>query len=230
MLLEQFREQKPSLATRIYVLLVSLFVGLLILTNVITSKYIQVAHLTFTAGSLTYPFTFLLLDLITELYGKERAKLVIWLGLLASLFMTGIIYLASMIPIYAHSMITQHAFEAVFGFTPGIVVGSMVAYLAAQFLDVYLFDWFKQLTKGKYLWFRNNTSTLIAQFFDTALFAGIAWIIWPLISPVKGIQPIDGPTWYQVTINEFGLKVAFTWVSIPLVYGGVYLIRRYIKA
>mgnify|MGYP001028698057 CR=1 FL=1 len=230
MLLEQFRTQQPSLSERVYVILVGLFLGVLLLTNIITSKYITVGHLTLTAGAITYPFTFSLLDIISELYGKSSAKMVIWMGLLASLFMTFITYLANVIPIYDYSPVPQAAFQLVFGFTPGIVLGSMVAYLIAQFIDVYLFELTRRITKGKYLWLRNNISTLVGQLFDTAIFAGIAWVIWPLIGLTQGIEPISCHTWYQITINEYMFKVIFTFFNIPLVYIGVYLVKRYIKA
>jgi len=230
MLLEQFRAQQPSLSERMYVILVGLFLGVLLLTNIITSKYIIIGHLTLTAGAITYPFTFSLLDIISEVYGKNKAKMVIWMGLLASLFMTFITYLANIIPIYEHSPVPQSAFRLVFGFTPGIVLGSMVAYLIAQLVDVYLFELVRRITKGKYLWLRNNISTLIGQLFDTAIFAGIAWMIWPLLGLTQGIEPITWNTWYQITVNEYMFKVFFTFINIPVVYIGVYLVKRCIKA
>ncbi|ACE05681.1 hypothetical protein Aasi_0238 [Candidatus Amoebophilus asiaticus 5a2] len=229
MLLEQFRVQQPSLSERIYVILVGLFLGVLLLTNIITSKYITIGHLTLTAGAITYPFTFSLLDIISEAYGKNKAKMVIWMGLMASLFMTFITYLANIIPIYEHSPVPQSAFQLVFGFTPGIVLGSMVAYMIAQLIDVYLFELIRRVTKGKYLWLRNNISTLVGQLFDTAIFAGIAWMIWPLLGLTQGIEPISWNTWYQITINEYMFKVFFSFINIPLVYIGVYLVKRYIK-
>ncbi|OJW69959.1 MAG: hypothetical protein BGO68_00750 [Candidatus Amoebophilus sp. 36-38] len=229
MLLEEFRTQYVSQTERAYVLLASLFIGVLLLTNIITSKYITVSHLTFTAGAITYPFTFSLLDIITEVYGKSKAKMVIWMGLVASLFMTLITYIANMIPVYKHSPVPQSAFQAVFGFIPGIVLGSMIAYLASQFIDVYLLELFRRLTNGKYLWIRNNISTLVGQLIDTAIFAGVAWILWPRLGFSSTLEPISWDTWYQITVNEYGFKVIFTFFNIPFVYLGVYLVRRYIK-
>jgi uncharacterized integral membrane protein (TIGR00697 family) len=229
MLLEEFRKQQPSQGERAYVLLASLFIGVLLLTNVITSKYITVFHLTFTAGAITYPFTFSLLDIITEVYGKTRAKMVIWMGLVASLFMIFITYIANIIPVYEHSPISQKTFEAVFGFTPGIVLGSMTAYLISQFIDIYLFELSRRLTRGKHLWIRNNISTLVGQLIDTAIFGSVAWMLWPRIGFSQALEPITWGTWYRITLNEYGFKVIFTFFNIPLVYLGVYLVRRYIK-
>lgn len=229
MLLEQFREQKFSSAERLYTWLLTLFVGLLVLTNVITSKYIQLGGFMFTAGALTYPFTSLLLDLITEVYGKARATMAIWLGLLASVLMTGLIYLANYIPTYERSLVSQEAFEIVFGFTPGILIGSLLAYLIAQFIDIYLFYLIRRLTKGKYLWLRNNVGSLVSQLFDTAIFATVAWVIWPRIDSKHHIDPIAWDTFYLITRNEYMLKVAFSLLNIPAVYAGVYWIRNYTK-
>lgn len=229
MLLEQFRDQKVTATERVYVVLLSLFISILLLTNVITSKYIQLGPFTFTAGSWTYPFTFLLIDLITEVYGKRRAKLAIWLGLLSSILMTGIIYAANSVPTYAHSLVSQRSFEVVFGFTPGIVIGSMAAYLVGQQIDVYIFDWLRRFTSGKYLWLRNNIATLIGQLFDTAIFAAIAWVFYPMVDTQQVIEPITWETWHQITRNEYMLKVVFTFINMPLVYVGVYWVKRYIK-
>jgi uncharacterized integral membrane protein (TIGR00697 family) len=229
MLLEDFRIQRPSRTEHMYILLAGLFISILLLTNIITSKYIRIGNLTFTAGAITYPFTFSLLDIVTEIYGKSRAKTIIWLGLLASLFMTFIAYIANIIPIYQHSPVSQAAFSLVFGFTPGIVLGSMIAYIISQLVDIQLFELTKRLTNGKYLWFRNNLSTLVGQLIDTAIFGGIAWIIWPYTGLSQAIQPIALDTWYHITLNEYGFKVLFTLFNIPFVYLGVYLIRRYIS-
>ncbi len=225
---EGFREERPQHAERVYVLLVSAFVGVLLITNVITAKYFRLGHIVLTAGALTYPFTFSLLDIISELYDKKRAVLAIWMGLIVSIFMTAVIQLASFTPAYAYSPVSQEVFQLVFGFTPGIVVGSMVAYLTAQFTDIYLFDWGRKLTRGKHLWLRNNVSTLLGQLVDTLLFGLIAWIAWPLLGWSTSLTPLSWSAWYQLMVNEYTFKVVFTLLNTPLVYLGVYVIRRWI--
>ena len=227
MVSKDIRTQPPSATERIYIVLISLFLGVLLLTNIITSKYIQVANLTFTAGAITYPFTFSILDIISEIYGNNKAKIVIWMGLWVSIFMICITYLATLLPIHAYSPIPQTAFELIFGFTPGIVLGSMVAYLSAQFIDIYLFGLIRRLTNGKHLWLRNNISTIIGQLVDTTIFSSFAWIVWPYIG--LHIQPISWNTWYQITLNEYSLKVLFSFLNIPFVYLSVYWIKKHIK-
>jgi hypothetical protein len=224
-----FSNKNLSVSARTYVLLVSIFLGILLVTNAITTKYIKIAHFTLTAGAITYPFTFTLLDIIAEVYGSKRAKLAVWMGLIASLLMTLIVKLAILTPVYSQSIVSQQAFQLLFGFTPGILFGSMAAYLIAQLVDIYLFGWIRRLTHGRHLWFRNVASTLISQLLDTLIFGWVAWILWPSLTTNKAITPLSWDTWYQLTLNEYLFKVAFTLCSIPLVYLGVHAIRRWIK-
>jgi queuosine precursor transporter len=228
-LTNHFSNKDLSAATRIYILLVSIFLGVLLVTNAITAKYIRIAQVTLTAGAITYPFTFTLLDIIAEVYGSKRAKWAVWMGLIASLLMTLVVQLAILAPAYSQSTVSQQAFQLLFGFTPGILFGSMVAYLIAQLADIYLFGWARRLTQGKYLWFRNVASTLISQLLDTLIFGCIAWILWPLLTENKAITPLPWDTWYQLTFNEYLFKVTFTLCSVPLVYLGVNVIGRWIK-
>lgn len=178
-----------------------------------------------TAGAITYPFTFSLLDIISEIYGPQKAKLAVWMGLIGSLLMTIVLQLVMRLPSHAQASVDHVTFQALFGFTPGIVLGSMVAYLTAQFIDIYLFAWARRLTKNRHLWFRNNISTLVSQFFDTMLFGLVAWIVWPFFVPDKAVAPLSWTDWHQITLNEYAFKVVFTILNTPLVYGGVYAIK-----
>lgn len=227
---ESFREQSPTRAERAYVLLVSTFLAILLITNLITTKYFVIGTIPLTTGALTYPFTFLLSDIISELYGKRRAKLVVWLGLMVSIFMAVIIQIANVVPIYEGSPVEQHTFQLVFSLTPGVVLGSMVAYLVAQFTDIYLFNFCRRLTKDKHLWLRNNVSTLISQLLDTLVFGVIAWTVWSLLDPSNVSKPVAWSTWYKIIIAEYIFKVLFTLLNTPLVYLGVYATKRWIKA
>jgi uncharacterized integral membrane protein (TIGR00697 family) len=219
---EHFRERPVESAEGIYVLLASLFIGTLLTTNIIICKYISLGPFVVTAAAISYPFTFLFMDIITECYGKRRAQIVILIGLLVSIFMAFMIHIAKHMPSHSASPVSEEAFNRVFGFTPGVVAASMVAYLIGQWADVYLFDWIKQLTKGKYLWLRNMGSTLIAQLLDTIIFATIAWIIW---KKTGGSSAVSLASWCQITRHEYALKVVCTFLSIPLVYRAVSGVR-----
>lgn len=221
--------QRTYAFTYIYVLLVSIFLGILLITNVITAKYIKIGQITLTAGAITYPFTFTLLDIIAEIYGKERATWTVWMGLIASLLMSSMLKIATVIPIYSQSIVSQQNFQQVFGCTPGILLASISAYLVGQLLDIYLFGYIARRTQHKHLWLRNAASTLSSQLLDTILFGWIAWILWPSLSTNQAIEPLAWDTWYRLTANEYFLKVIFTVCNIPLVYLGVHLIKKWIK-
>lgn len=138
-------------------------------------------------GVLPYPVTFLCTDLISEFYGRRRANWVVTVGLLLNIWVVFILYLGGIMPqvpemdpqtglppIESVSVIggnvsdpNNFAFYQIRALTFGAVTASMVAYLAAQFCDVYLFHFWKRLTKGKHLWLRNNGSTLVSQAVDT---------------------------------------------------------------
>ena len=226
-LVAAFRDKALHKAAQAYVLLVSSFVAVLLLTNVITAKYFTLGRSMLTAGAITYPFTFSLLDIIAEIYGQKKAQLTVWMGFIASIFMTILLQIANCIPAYAQSPVDQKTFQRVFGFTPGIVFGSMVAYLIAQLIDIYLFELGRRWTQGKYLWLRNNVSTLTSQLIDTLVFGLIAWIVWPMFGISQGITPIAWATWYQIMLSEYTFKVGFTVLNTPLVYLGVAALKRW---
>ena len=138
-------------------------------------------------GVLPYPITFLCTDLICEFYGRRRANWVVTVGLLLNIWVVFILWLAGVLPevpamdpatglppidsltVDGNGLIDNNgfAFYRIRMLTFGAVVASMLAYLAAQFCDVYLFHFWKRLTKGKWLWLRNNGSTMISQLVDT---------------------------------------------------------------
>lgn len=228
MMSEHFIAQKLTVAEKVYTFLVSLLIGLLLLTNVITSKYIQIRGFVFTAGAITYPFMLFIFNLIVEIYGKNKAKTVICLGFLSSILMMMMLYCSHHIEIHNSSPFTKQAFEAIVGFTPGVVIGSLVAYITAQFVDVYIFSSLKSITKGKYLWLRTNVAALVSQLLDTTMFATIAWIVFPLLDKTQS-EPIAWYTLYIIIRNEYVLKIIFSIISIPIVYASVYGIKKYTK-
>lgn len=172
---------------QVFLLLAGLFLGTLGIINILgISRFIDLSF-TFAGmqipmiipiGVLPYPITFLCTDIISEFYGKARANGVVWVGLLINLWILLIIWVAGFLPPNVVLDPTTHlpppthpdyAFFRIRSFTTGCVIGSMVAYLTAQLLDVHLFHFWKKLTRGKHLWLRNNASTLISQLVDTTI-------------------------------------------------------------
>ena len=163
---------KKRQAEILFLILSALFVAALVTANLIFQKFFSwnpfgLYEFELSAGIIPYPVTFLVTDIISEIYGRKMANRVVLAGLFASLFMLLIIVVASIAPATDFSPITNEQFDTVFGFTFVAVAASLIAYLLAQFLDVQIFHFWKRKTKGKHLWFRNNASTFSSQFVDT---------------------------------------------------------------
>jgi hypothetical protein len=168
----------------VFLVLSGLFLGTLGMLNILgISRFVNIfiwgdISVTVAVGVLPYPITFLCTDLISELYGKQRANQVVWVGLLLNLWVVFIVWLGGVLPGFeATDPVTGELVRDAAGRLPvffeirnltfGAVTASMIAYLTAQFVDVQLFHFWKELTQGKYLWLRNNGSTLISQLVDT---------------------------------------------------------------
>ena len=158
----------------LFVLLSGIFFGSLVMLNILgVTKIIDMSFILFgikvpfsvTVGVLPYPITFLCTDFISELYGKKRANLVVWVGLILNLWLLFILWLGGVLPSAAN--VPDDIFMSVRSLTFATTFASMIAYLIAQFVDVHIFHYFKKKTNGKKLWLRNNASTLVSQFIDT---------------------------------------------------------------
>ena len=164
-------------AQRIYFLLGALFITSLVVSNLIFQKFFYWYPLNIeifgsklfeiSVGILPYPITFLITDLISEIYGKKRANDIVVIGIFASLFSLLIIFMADAVPATSWSYVDDKTFQTVFGNSMIAVFASMLTYLFAQFIDIQIYHFWKRLTKGKHLWLRNNFSTWFSQFVDT---------------------------------------------------------------
>ena len=181
-----------SRSDKVFLILTSFFLGSLTMLNILgTSRFIDFSFTFFSLeipfvlaiGVLPYPITFLCTDLISELFGKKRANFVVWLGLLLNLWVIFIVWLGGALdaPISLSNgelplnvsdgeVIVPHGYEFyhIRKLTLGATAASMIAYLAAQFIDVQIFHFLKKKTNGKMLWLRNNVSTLVSQLVDTS--------------------------------------------------------------
>ncbi len=185
-----------------------LFVTSLIIANVIAGKVVDLWGLIIPAAFVTYGFTFLFTDLISEFYGKKEAIKTVWFGFGATIFAAGLIFLGQLMPSAVFAKEAGDAYNIILGMNYRFVVASMTAYLIAQNIDVFLFHFWKKLTGGKYKWIRNNFSTMISQFVDTAIFITIAFfgsvpaLGVMIVSQYIGklfIAAIDTPVFYLLT-------------------------------
>lgn len=181
---------------RVFLVLAGIFICAMTMMNIIGStRFIQLGPMALTVGVLPYPLTFLCTDLVCELYGRKRANFLVTLGLGINLLIVLIIWIAhsappiSGIPWMSIALAEPvsglpgnqtlegevELFDFIYIFTTGAVFASMIAYVAAQYIDVRLFHFWKNLTRGKHLWLRNNCSTLFSQAVDSVLVIGIVF-------------------------------------------------------
>lgn len=178
---------KKKLAENLYLGLAAIFIAALVSCNLIFQKFFvwspfDLFTFEVSVGILPYPVTFLITDVISEIYGKKRANQVVIVGLFSTVFVMGVVALADIVPATDWSPVSNEMFTMVFGLTGVAVAASMFAFLMAQFIDIRIYHFWKRLTKGKHLWIRNNFSTVTSQFVDTVavlsllcFFEAIAW-------------------------------------------------------
>ena len=189
------------------------FVTLLVVANIIAVKPLALGEWVLPAGTIAYPFTFLVTDTISELYGRRVATRVVWYGFGLSVAMVVLVYVANVLPA-AEFWENQDAFETTLGSVPRVILGSMVAYLVSQNSDVLIFHRVRNVTEGRHLWLRNNASTVVSQAFDTVLFISVAF---------AGTVP--GGVLWNMMATQYGIKIGIAILDTPLVYALVGWIR-----
>ena len=216
-----------KLAFRIYLYLGALFITSLVVSNLIFQKFFYwnpfgdvevfgAPLFEISVGVLPYPITFLITDLISEVYGKKKANQVVTAGIFASFFSMGIILVADLVPAIPESPVDDSIFRKVFSLSPLAVLASMIAYLCAQYVDIAIYHFWKRITRGRMLWLRNNFSTFSSQFIDTFTVVGLLCIFgvlpWKLFS--------------GLVISGFLFKIFIAALDTPLLYLFVYLLRK----
>jgi uncharacterized integral membrane protein (TIGR00697 family) len=218
--------QKKELARNLYLLLAGLFITSLVVSNLIFQKFFYWypfdlkifgnSLFELSVGVLPYPITFLITDLISEIYGKKSANQVVITGIFASFFSMGILLMANEVPAIENSPIDDQTFNEVFALSPIAVLASMIAYLIAQFIDIRIYHFWKNLTQGKMLWLRNNFSTFTSQFVDSLLVIGLLSIF--------GV--LEWTLFWGLVISSFLFKVLVAALDTPLLYLFVGIFRR----
>ena len=220
---------KHLAAQKLYLYLAALFITSLVVSNLIFQKFfywypfdwVIMGNKLFelSVGILPYPITFLVTDLISEIFGRKAANRVVVAGIFASFFSMGILLLAGIVPALPNSPIGDATFKNVFALSPIAVLASMMAYLFAQFIDIRIYHFWKNLTEGKHLWLRNNFSTFASQFIDTFTVVGLLCFF--------GVLPWD--TFLGLLISGVVFKILVALIDTPLLYLSVNWIRSYYK-
>ncbi|AKB27269.1 Putative preQ0 transporter [Methanosarcina siciliae T4/M] len=193
-------------------ILLAVFISSLLLGNLLGSKLIEIFGIVTSVGLFGYPVTFLITDIIEEVRGKEITKIFVHAGLL-SLFIAVLFVFVSTgfpsSPLYPHS----EAYNSVFSNSLRIILASMTAFVISQYHDLWAFNFWRQKTNGRYLWFRNNLSTIVSQLIDSIVFTFIAFYH---ATPDLGAVQI-----FYMIVPLWVLKVGFALLDTPFVYLGV---------
>ncbi len=197
----------------IYTSLCVLFSVLIVMGNLIYQKFVSLPLLPFhtfelSVGAILYPLTFLLTDLITEFYGKEKANFCVKLGISMNILVACMIAGMDQLEATDWSKIDNVLFHKVFGLYSIAFIGSILACYTAQTVDIMLYVWIRKITKGKWLWVRNNGSTAVSLFVDT--FIVITFMTLFHIFPLERMWPL--------IMNSYFFKLFFSICSTPLFY------------
>ena len=213
-----------SKANNLYLILSGVFIASLVSCNLIFQKFFQldiwipfIGKYTFeqSVGLLPYPITFLVTDIISEIFGRKKANQVVTSGLIASFFMLLVVTVSDIVSAASWSPVDDVTFHKVFGLSGAAVFASMIAYLFAQYIDIRLFHFWKKLTNGKHLWLRNNASTIFSQFVDT----------FSVLFLLCSFNVIGWDRFSILLLNGFLFKVFFAAFDTPIIY----LISHYIR-
>jgi len=232
------RGSRADRSANVFSVLMAAFTVVLVLTNIIGVKLFLAfpetlpkglfgEAITLTTGLITYPLTFLLTDVVCEVYGRAKANLMVVTGFAMSLVTLALIQVALALPgapawVAASPHFStvgemQIAFETVFTLPGVLIFASMSAYLAAQLLDVHLFHFWKRLTRGLHLWLRNNASTMVSQLVDTiivnSIFLGFG-------------LGLDAVLVAKIVVASYLFKVVVAALDTPFIYLGVAVVRR----
>lgn len=230
---------------RVFLVLAGFFICSMTLLNVIgITRFIHMGPLALAVGVLPYPLTFLCTDLMSELYGRRRANFVVWVGFWLNFFILGVMWLGNAMPavdaasqppwqvIHLAEEImlpsgnvmsgSVELFSLLYACTSGAVFASMMAYIAAQFIDVQLFHWIKRKTKGKHLWLRNNGSTVFSQMVDSLVVIGVTFGASYLAGSITlGAMMV-------LMLSNYGFKFTIAVLDTLPFYALVYYLRRYL--
>lgn len=193
-------------------LLLGLFVSALVAANLIAGKITKIWFIEFSVGAFAYPLTFLVTDIVEEVHGKEKTKQFVWIGFACMVVVLALTAFSVWLP-FAERSYVQESYTKVFGSSLRIFIGSITAFLVSQLHDVWAFNFWKRKTKGRFLWLRNNLSTIVSQFIDTALLMFIAFY---------GLTEKHTVLYmFQLILPYYSLKILIALFDTPFCYLGV---------
>lgn len=189
------------------------YLGALVpLSTVLVVKIVEVGPFTLPAAILAYPMIFFVTDVISELWGKRKARKAVWLGFYASVVTTVLVYFTAQWAAPPFAQENAEMFGELYALLPRALFAGFVAYLISQHLDVTIFHWLRRATSGRYLWLRNNGSTIVSQLVDSAIFITIAF---------TGVFPV-----IPMIFGQFAVKVGIALLDTPFIYAVVHFTKK----
>lgn len=193
-------------------LLLTIFVSCLLLGNLLGSKLIEIFGIATSVGLFGYPPTFLITDIVEEVRGKEATKVFVHAGFLSLCIAIFFVFVSTGLPpspLYPHN----EAYNYVFSNSMRMILASITAFLISQYHDILAFNFWKKKTNGRYLWLRNNLSTIVSQLLDSIVFTFIAFY---RATPDLGVASV-----FHMILPLWTLKIIFALLDTPFVYLGV---------
>ena len=197
---------KPPVYSGAFIVLVAVFVACLIAANITAVKLVSLAGLVLPAAIVVFPVSYIVGDVLTEVYGYDRARKVIWLGFLANLLVVCAVWLGQVLPA-APFWDGQAAYERILGYAPRILLASFLAYLVGEFANAYVLARMKIATRGRWLWTRTIGSTLVGQGLDSLVFMTAAF---------AGTIPVEAL--FGAVAVQWLAKSAYEAAATPLTY------------
>lgn len=204
----------PEKNYRYFDIIVGLFVAVLLISNIASTKIVQIWRFLFDGGTILFPLSYIFGDILTEVYGYRKSRKAIWIGFLCALLMSIVLGVVGLIR-PAPGWELQEAYMAILGQTPRIVAASLLAYFAGEFSNSYILARMKVATKGKWLAARTIASTVVGQAIDTLIFVFIAFF---------GVYP--NSLLLAIIVSNYIFKVMLEILFTPLTYKIVGVLKR----
>lgn len=204
----------------VFIILAGVFITNAVVAELIGGKLIYLGPFIMSVGILPWPVVFIATDLINEYYGRSGVKKLSLITASLIVYAFVILFCAMSVPAAKGiSVVTDDQFSAVFGQSMWIIVGSVIAFLVSQFIDVSIFWLLRDKTGGKMIWLRSTGSTIVSQLIDTFIVAGIGFLL-----PGK----VDFQTYINMALTGYTVKLVIAIVLTPAIYIGHSAIEKYI--
>ena len=195
-------------------LVTGLFVTVLIISNIVAVKLVTIGPLVVTAAIVLFPISYIVADVLTEVYGYAVARRTIWIGFMCNVVAVLAIVVGGLIP-PAPFWEQQAAYDAILGYSVRLLLASFVAYLGGEFLNAFVLAKLKVRTAGRHLWLRTISSTVVGQAVDSALFVTVAFV---------GVLPAEALA--MAITSQWAAKVLYETLATPLTYAVVRFLKR----